>query len=50
MEASCVCYAAVLNFLFIYEDFLANTKEVMNTLVDPLIEVCPTRLSLPSNK
>ena len=25
LEASCVCYAEVLDFLFIYEDFLANT-------------------------
>jgi hypothetical protein len=46
LEASCVCYAEVLDFLFSYEDFLANT----DTLVDPVIEVCSTRLSLTSNE
>jgi hypothetical protein len=50
LEASCVCYAEVLDFLFSYEDFLANTDEIMNTLVDPVIEVCSTRLSLTSNE
>ena len=50
LEASCVCYAEVLDFLFSYEDFMANTDEIMNTLVDPLIEVCSTRLSLTSNE
>ena len=49
LEESCVCYAEVLDFLFSYEDFLVNTEEIMNTLVDPLIEVCSTRLSLTSN-
>ena len=43
-------FEEALDFLFIYEDFLANTEEIMNTLVDPVIEVCPTRLSLPSNE
>ena len=50
LEASCVCYAEVLDFLFSYEDFLANTDEIMNTLVDPVIEVCSKRLSLTSNE
>ena len=50
LEESCVCYAEVLDFLFSYEDFLVNTEEIMNTLVDPLIEVCSTRLSLTSNE
>jgi len=50
LEESCVCYAEVLDFLFSYEDFLANTDEIMNTLVDPVIEVCSTRLSLTSNE
>ena len=49
LEAPCACYAEVLDFLFICEDFLANTEGIMNTLVDPVIEVCSTRLSLPSN-
>ena len=43
LESSCVCYAEVLDFLFSYEDFLANTDEIMNTLVDPVIAVCSTR-------
>ena len=43
LESSCVCYAEVLDFLFSYEDFLANRDEIMNTLVDPVIEVCSTR-------
>ena len=46
LESSCVCYAKVLDFLFSYEDFLANTDEIMNTLVDPVIEVCSTRLGM----
>ncbi|MBT7202591.1 MAG: hypothetical protein HN867_03750 [Deltaproteobacteria bacterium] len=50
LEASCVCYAEVLDFLFSYEDFLVNTEEIMTTLVDPVIEVCSTRLSLTSNE
>jgi hypothetical protein len=50
LEESCVCYAEVLDFLFSYEDFLANTDEIMNTLVDPVIEVCSTRLNLTSNE
>jgi hypothetical protein len=36
----------VLDFLFSYEDFLVNTDEIMNTLVDPVIEVCSTRLGM----
>ena len=46
LEASRVCYAEVLDFLFSYEDFLVNTDEIMNTLVDPVIEVCSTRLGM----
>ena len=49
LEAPCACYAEGLDFLFICEDFLANTEGIMNTLIDPMIEVCSTRLSLPSN-
>ena len=46
LEASCVYFAEVLDFLFSYEDFLVNTDEIMNTLVDPVIEVCSTRLGM----
>ena len=46
LESSCVCYAEALDFLSSYEDFLANTDEIMNTLVDPVIEVCSTRLGM----
>ena len=46
VEPSCVCYAEALDFLLSYEDFLANTDEIMNTLVDPVIEVCSTRLGM----
>ena len=46
LETPCVCYAEVLDFLFSYEDFLVNTDEIMNTLVDPVIEVCSTRLGM----
>jgi hypothetical protein len=38
LEASCVCYAEMLDFLFSYKDFLVNTEEIMTTLVDPVIE------------
>ena len=50
LEASCVCYADVLDFLFSYEDFLVNTEDIIDTFLDPLIEVCSTRLSLASNE
>jgi len=46
LEASCVSYAEVLDFLFSYKDFLVNTDEIMNTLVDPVFEVCSTRLGM----
>ena len=46
VESSCVSNAEALDFLLSYEDFLANTDEIMNTLVDPVIEVCSTRLGM----
>ena len=33
LESSCVCY-------------LVNTDKIMNTLVDPVIEVCSTRMDM----